>query len=161
MQTNAWREASETFKMVEKSSGLYADSQDLSKESLKGEQLPYKSPAVAGTLAAIIPGLGHVYNNRYRNGMVAFLLNGLFIRAAVESFDEDLEVLGGILAFLELGRYSGNIYSAVNATHKTNRKVRNDFRRSLPDKLNINLFTSREGLLGLALKIDFLLKYSY
>jgi TolA-binding protein len=155
MQTNEWRDASETFKMVEESSGLYASSQDLSKESLKGEQLPYKSPAVAGTLAAIIPGLGHVYNNRYRNGMVAFLLNGLFIWAAVESFDEDLEVLGGILAFLELGWYSGNIYSAVNATHKTNRKVRNDFRRSLPDKLNINLFTSREGHLGLALKINF------
>ena len=155
VQTNRWLEASETFKMVERGSPLYASSQLLTKETLKGEELPYKNPAVAGTMAAIIPGLGHAYCTRYKDGMVALLLNGLFIWAAVESFDQDHDVLGGILTFLELGWYSGNIYSALNSAHKYNRKVRNDFRRSLPDRLNLNLFTSRDGLLGLALRIDF------
>ncbi|MEE9610697.1 MAG: hypothetical protein V3W19_05565, partial [Desulfatiglandales bacterium] len=96
----------------------------------------------------------HVYSNRYKDGLAAFLLNGLFILAAVEAFDEDLNVLGGMLIFLELGWYTGNIYSAVNTAHKYNRKARNDFRRSLPDRLNLNLFTTRDGL-GVALKIDF------
>jgi hypothetical protein len=87
--------------------------------------------------------------------MVAFLLNGLTIWAAVEAFDQDLDVLGGVLVALELGWYSGNIYSAVNSAHKYNRKVRADFRRSLSDTLNLNLFTSKDIPLGLVLKIEF------
>lgn len=155
MGEDRWQEASETFKMVEEKSPLYVNSQDLSIKSLKGETLPRKDPTSAGILAAVLPGLGHVYGERYRDGMVAFLLNGLFIWAAVESFDQDHDVLGGILTFLEVGWYSGNIYSAVNGAHKYNRKIRNEYRKSLPDQLDLNLFTTRAGHLGLALKFDF------
>ena len=155
MKADKWREASETFMMVEKSSPLYPSSQDLSKISLKGEELPYKNPTTGGIMAGILPGLGHAYCNRYKDGVVALLLNGLTIWAAIEAFDEDLDVLGSILIFLELGWYTGNIYSAVNSAHKYNRKVRNDFRWSLPDRLNLSLFTTRDGHLGVALKIDF------
>jgi outer membrane protein assembly factor BamD (BamD/ComL family) len=153
MKSDQWREASETFMMVEKGSRLYLNSQDLAKLSLKGEALPYKKPATAGALA-ILPGLGHLYCERPKDALVAFLLNGLTVWAAVEAFDEDLQVLGGLLLFLEVGWYAGNIYSAINSAHKYNRKVRNDFRRSLPDRLNLNLFTTRGGL-GLALKMEF------
>ncbi len=153
MKEDKWQEASETFMMVEKSSPLYLNSQDLAEMSLKGEALPYKNPQTAGVLA-ILPGLGHLYCERPKDALVAFLLNGVTIWAAVEAFDEDLQVLGGILILLEVGFYAGNIYSAVNSAHKFNRKVRNDFRRSLPDRLNLNLFTTRGGL-GLALKMDF------
>ncbi len=153
MKEDKWREASETFMMVEKSSLLYPNSQDLAKMSLKGEALPYKNPTTAGGLA-VLPGLGHLYCERPKDALVSFLLNGLTIWAAIEAFDEDLQVLGGILLLLEVGWYTGNIYSAVNSAHKYNRKVRNDFRRSLPDRLNLNLFTTRGGL-GLALKVDF------
>lgn len=155
MKADKWREASETFMMVEKSSPLYPSSQDLSKISLKGEELPYKNPTTGGIMAGILPGLGHAYCNRYKDGVVALLLNGLTIWAAIEAFDEDLDVLGSILIFLELGWYTGNIYSAVNSAHKYNRKVRNDFRWGLPDRLNLSLFTTRDGHLGVALKIDF------
>ncbi|MGD8230241.1 MAG: tetratricopeptide repeat protein, partial [Desulfobacteraceae bacterium] len=153
MKADNWREASETFMRVEKGSPLYPHSQDLAKLSLKGEALPYKKPATAGVLA-ILPGLGHLYCERPKDALVSFLLNGLTIWAAIEAFDEDLEVLGGLLLLLEVGWYAGNIYSAVNSAHKYNRKVRNDFRRSIPDRLNLNLFATRGGL-GLALKMDF------
>jgi len=153
MKEDKWREASETFMMVDKSSLLYPNSQDLAKMSLKGEALPYKGPATAGVLA-VLPGLGHLYCERPKDALVSFLLNGLTIWGAVEAFDEDLEVLGGMLLLLEMGWYTGNIYSAVNSAHKYNRKVRNDFRQSLPDRLNLNLFTTRGGL-GLALRVDF------
>lgn len=153
MKEDKWREASETFMRVEKSSPLYPNSQELAEVSLKGEALPYKKPATAGVLA-ILPGLGHLYCGRPKDALVAFLLNGLTIWAAVEAFDEDLQVLGSILLLVEVGWYTGNIYSAVNSAHKYNRKVRNDFRRDLPDRLNLNFFTTRGGL-GLALKMDF------
>jgi len=155
MGEDRWKEASEAFKMVEEKSPLYDSSQDLSTKSLKGETLPRKDPTSAGILAAVLPGLGHVYGERYRDGLVSFILNGLFIWAAVESFDQDHDVLGGILTFLEAGWYSGNIYSAVNGAHKYNRKIRNEYRKDLPDRLDLNLFTTRDGHIGLAFKFDF------
>jgi len=154
MQENKWGDASEVFEKVEKDSLFYASSRELAEQSLKGEELPEKNPAYAGTLA-IVPGLGHVYVSRYRDAIVSFLLNGLFIWAAVQAFNSDQDVLGGILTFIELGFYSGNIYSAVNAAHKHNRKVRNDFRGNLKDRLDLNLFTARKGQIGLALTFQF------
>ncbi|MFC1581187.1 tol-pal system YbgF family protein [Thermodesulfobacteriota bacterium] len=154
LQANEWHNAEQTFKMVGRNSPLYPSAQDLSARSLEGENLSLKNPTTAGMLA-IIPGLGHVYCNRYKDALVAFLLNGLFIWATVEAFDEDLPVLGGILAFVGLGFYGGNIYSAVNAAHKHNRKVRDDFRKSLSDRFDLGLFTTRQGHIGLAFRVEF------
>lgn len=154
MRKNKWREASEVFEKVEKDSLFYESSRELAEQSLKGEGLPEKNPTYAGTLA-IVPGLGHVYVSRYRDATVSFLVNGLFIWAAVQAFHSDQDVLGGILTFIELGFYSGNIYSAVNAAHKHNRKVQNDFRESLKDRLDLNLFTARKGQIGLTLTFQF------
>jgi len=155
MQENKWREASEDFKKVEKKSRLYDSAKYLSAESLKGELLPYKDPVYAGIMAGIIPGLGHAYVSRYKDAIVAFLLNGLFIWATIESFHQDHNVLGGILAFFELGWYTGNIYSAVNVTHKWNRKVRDDFRKGFRDRFDLHLLTSKKGPTGLALTFRF------
>lgn len=154
MKENRWKDASELFMRVGKGSELYGSSRQLSTESLKGEMLPYKDPTYAGVMA-IVPGLGHVYVSRYKDAAVAFLLNGLFIWAAVEAFRNNNTVLGGVLTFFELGWYSGNIYSAVNVTHKYNRKVRDDFRNSLRDRFDIRLLTSKKGPVGLALTFRF------
>jgi len=155
MKQDKWGEASETFMKVEEESPLYAHSRDLSEMSLKGQALPRKNPTAAGILSGILPGLGHAYCDRYKDGAVALLLNGLTIWASLEAFDEDLDVLGGALMFLELGWYTGTVYSAVNSAHKYNRKVRNDFRRGLPDGTNLGLFSTMDGSTGVALKIDF------
>ena len=155
MQAGRWRDASETFRKVGTDSTFYDSSRTLSEQSLKGEELPSKSPVCAGTLAALIPGMGHAYVSRYRDAAVAFVLNGLFIWATVESFHQDHEVLGGILATLEAGWYTGNIYSAVNCAHKYNRKKEDDFRKSLKDQLSLHLFTADKGCVGLVLKFPF------
>ncbi len=155
LQENKWREASEAFSEVENSSPLYIHSMDLAQRALQGEDLPYKNPTTAGIMAGILPGLGHAYSNRYRDGFIALLLNGLFIWAAVESFDQNHEVLGGMITFLEAGWYAGNIYSAVNSAHKYNRKIRIDFFRSLPDNLDLDLYSGRNNRLGIALRFDF------
>ncbi len=155
MREDRWRDASEVFMKVGRGSPLYGSSQELAVESLKGEALPYKDPTSAGVMAGIIPGLGHAYVSRYTDAVVAFLLNGLFIWAAVEAFNNNNTVLGGILTFFELGWYTGNIYSAVNVTHKYNRKVRDDFRNSLKDRFDLHLLSSRKGPIGLALTFSF------
>jgi TolA-binding protein len=154
LQAERWQEASRVFKGVEENSPLYPSAQDLALKSLMGEELSFKDPAVAGALA-IIPGLGHVYTNRYKDALISFLLNGLLIWATVEAFNESHEVLGGILGFVGLGFYSGNIYSAVSSAHKYNLKAKEDFRQGLPDSFNLNLLMSRDGHLGLALSVRF------
>ena len=154
LQTGKWHEASETFKTVGAGSPLFPNAQDLSAKSPGGELLPYKDPTTAGALS-VVPGLGHAYCERYKDGLVAFLLNGLFIWATIEAFHEDQEVLGAVLGFVELGFYSGTIYSAVNSAHKHNRKLEDDFLRGLPDAVDLNFFATKEGHIGLALKFTF------
>jgi tetratricopeptide (TPR) repeat protein len=154
MQTGKWQEASETFKTVGAGSPLFLNAQDLSVKSLGGEQLPYKDPTIAGAMS-VVPGLGHAYCERYKDGLVAFLLNGLFVWATIEAFHGDQEVLGAVLGFVELGFYSGTIYSAVNSAHKHNHKVKNDFLQGLPDAIDLSVFATKEGHIGLALKFTF------
>ncbi|MCU0594722.1 MAG: hypothetical protein MUC98_04565, partial [Desulfobacterota bacterium] len=91
----------------------------------------------------------------YKDGVVAFLLNGLFIWATVEAFHQDQEVLGAVLGVIELGFYSGTIYSAVNSAHKHNRKLKQDFLQGLPDAVDLNVFATKEGHIGLALTFTF------
>jgi tetratricopeptide (TPR) repeat protein len=155
MNADMWKDASKTFENVEKESPFYSSAQRLATESLKGETLPQKDPSTAGALAAILPGLGHAYVSRYKDATIAFLVNGLFIWGAVQSFHQDQYVVGGILTFLEIGWYTGNIYSAVNVTRKHNQNVRNDFRDRLEDRLDLNLFTARDGQIGLFLTFNF------
>jgi hypothetical protein len=107
------------------------------------DNLPRKSPAAAGVLAAILPGSGHLYTDRPRDALVAFLLNASFIWASVELFNHDNNVAGGIVAFIELGWYTGNIYSAVGSAHKYNRRVKDGFLQKLKEGSGIFLF--RDG----------------
>ncbi len=155
LKASRWRDAAETFNRVDQDSRFYDSAQDLMKKSQKGELLPLKKPVYAGTMAAIVPGLGHVYVSRYQDAAVSFLLNGVFIWATIEAFQQDHDVLGGVLGALELGWYSGNIYSAVNCTHKYNRKVRNDFLENLTDQFDLGLFADEKGRLGVAVQIRF------
>jgi len=59
------------------------------------------------------------------------------------------------LGFVELGLYSGTFYSAVNSAHKHNRKLKNDFLQGLPDAVDLKIFATKEGHIGLALKFTF------
>ncbi len=155
MRENKWKAASQIFMGTENTSPYYPGAMTLARESLKGDALHLKSPKIAGTLAAVLPGLGHAYVGRYRDGGVAFVLNALFIWAAVEAFHEDQHALGGMLTFLELGWYSGNIYSAVNASHKHNRKIRMDFRSRLKDELDLKLLLTPDRQVGLSVNFHF------
>jgi tetratricopeptide (TPR) repeat protein len=98
------------------------------------EKLPHKSPFLAGTFSAVLPGAGQIYTERYADGIMSFLFNGMFIWGAVESFQNGQNVTGGILTFFELGWYSGNIYNAVNNAHKFNKRQKTDFIEKLKDK---------------------------
>ncbi len=150
-----WEEAARAFEAVGPASPLRASAHTLALRAPAGQDLVLRSPVTAGSLAALLPGLGHVYLGRPKDGAVAFVLNGVFTWAALEAFSRDLEVLGAILSFAEIGWYTGNIYSAVNAAHKRNRKVRRDFIDSLEDRLDLRRLAKRRRGVALSLHVPF------
>ena len=91
--------------------------------------LPRKSPGLAGTLSAMLPGAGHLYCDRPRDGVVSLVLNGVFLWGTYAAIQEEQWALAGILGFFELGWYSGNIVSSANAAHKWNRREQGRFLR--------------------------------
>lgn len=152
MEAGRWQDASRVFSEVPETSPLRERALTLSEMSLRGEALPSKSPWTSGILAGVLPGLGHAYCKRYQDATVSLVINGLFTWAAIEAFERDHDALGGLLGFMELGWYTGNIYSAVNCAHRANRKTREDFLSKLPGRLGA--FSTKKDL-GLAFRFTF------
>jgi hypothetical protein len=96
--------------------------------ALQTEPLPTpKSPRLAGILAGILPGAGHLYVGQPQHALTAFLLNGSFLTGAAFAFREGLVAVGAILLYFETGWYLGNINSAVDAAHSANRQQQSAF----------------------------------
>jgi hypothetical protein len=51
--------------------------------------------------------------------------------AAYESFDDGNDALGGVITFVGLGFYAGNIYGATTSAHKYNRNKERGFIENL------------------------------
>ena len=83
----------------------------------------YKSPWLAGTMSAAIPGSGSFYSGRYIEGTYAFFLTFLFGLAAHDAVQNDQPELATVFGFFTLTFYGGSIYTAVNSVHKTNDKM--------------------------------------
>jgi outer membrane protein assembly factor BamD (BamD/ComL family) len=132
LEMDEWEKAQASFDKISSRNRDTYRLKQLSEDINKREFLKIKNPATAGWLA-VIPGAGHLYCERYRDALIAFLLNGAMIYAAYEAFDHDNEGLGGLITFFEIGLYGGNIYSAVNSAHNHNRKQKKDFFQYLKD----------------------------
>ncbi len=71
-----------------------------------------KSVGKAQMLNGLIPGTGYLYLGQTQSAITAFLLNGLFIAAAVNFFIHDQIAAGIICTSFEAGWYFGGIFGA-------------------------------------------------
>ncbi|MBI5062704.1 MAG: tetratricopeptide repeat protein [Desulfatitalea sp.] len=110
----------------------------LEAELARSDEIPLKSPALAGTLS-ILPGAGQLYCGRYEDALAALVVNGGLFLAAYESFDHDLNALGALLSIAGLGFYTANIYGAVTDAHKYNQARRQDFVDQLRQQMSISI----------------------
>ena len=157
LEMGLWEKARKYFKEISPKNMERYSLKEIMMELDTKLPLKRKNPTTAGLLA-IIPGAGHLYCERKKDALISFLLNGAMIYAAYEAFDHDLDVIGGIISFFELGFYSGNIYSAVNSAHKYNRDKKSKFLDHLKKntKVNISLSKHHDGeSLILACKFSF------
>jgi tetratricopeptide (TPR) repeat protein len=155
MDTGDYHQAVATLEKIPPGSLRYATAQSLIKAL---EERPYqapKSPEAAGTLAALLPGAGHLYVGRPAEAATSFLLNGLFIWGAVAAFTHDSPVLGGILVFFELGWYQGGIRSAAAAAREVNAEAEKRYRQELRRdyRLSFGIFPGRDQVL-FAVRLD-------
>ncbi len=108
-----------------------------------------RSPFLAGTMSTVVPGLGQVYAGRYADGLIAFVVNGLFLYSIYETFDRRPVVadnpVGIMLVLFESGWYTGNIYSAVNSAHRSNNERRSAVLRDLRKNLWVQAAPHRDG----------------
>lgn len=114
-----WQNAREAFRQIRVESRPEYRIERILSEVDRLTPVPRKNPTLAGGLS-IVPGLGYLYVGRYRDALTAFLINTGLILASVESFGNDSPALGGVLAFVGAGFYSGNIYGAAGSAHKYN-----------------------------------------
>jgi len=121
----------------------------------KDKVIAQKKPGLAGFLS-IIPGGGYLYCERYKDALIAFLANSVLMVAAYESFDEDLDALGGIISFVELGFYAGNIFGAAAAARKYNTMKTRQFIDHLKKNTKITFSTGyRNQAMMLSLQYRF------
>ena len=119
LQSN-WADAR---KLYNENKTLYAH-KDNSYQSLllRAENMPHKNPALATTLSAVVPGLGKVYADDWKDGAVAFLFVGSSALQSYWGFHEKgtRSVYGWIFGGLALGYYTGNVYGSYKAAKRFN-----------------------------------------
>lgn len=79
-----------------------------------------KTPWVAGTLSALVPGAGQVYNGNYQSAAFSFVLNALFLASTVEFSREGLEAPALASGMVFSVTYLGNIIGSVQASRALN-----------------------------------------
>jgi tetratricopeptide (TPR) repeat protein len=99
-------------------------------------EVPRKSPAVAGVMSAVVPGSGYMYAGRYGDGVVALIVNGLFIAGTVAAIHQENYAVAAIVGGIGLPFYVGNIYGSANAATKWNISVRKEFREKIAVSLD-------------------------
>jgi len=154
IETSSWEKARLYFSKISAKNKTKYRLERLSTELNKEKSIPKKDPGLAGFLS-IMPGAGYFYCERYQDALIAFLLNGGLICAAYESFDDNNNALGGVIAFVEFGFYAGNIYGAVTSAHKYNRKQTGQFIEKLKNNTKINLFADVKNK-GICLAFEFM-----
>jgi tetratricopeptide (TPR) repeat protein len=126
IETADWQKAKIAFQQLSRTGNDQYRSDKMLSALDATDTLPQKNPHVSG-LFSIIPGAGHLYCGRPRDATIAFFLNAALAASAWQAFDKEMPWLGGLISFVEIGVYSGTVYSAVSSAHKYNRQKKIDF----------------------------------
>jgi predicted negative regulator of RcsB-dependent stress response len=150
-----FKDARLAFEKVAGGHGLAQPAAWLSKKMVEADDLPSKSPALAGILS-LIPGLGHVYLGEYSIAITAFVWNGLFGYATYDAFRRKNYGIGAVLATMELLWYSGTIYGAASGAERFNRDARLNFLDELENGAGLDIpFPDPAAVGGILMKGEF------
>ena len=139
LKQKRWSEASEVFKTLQASdvmsikekAVLYHDYAE------QGKHLSTRSPFLAGTLSAIVPGAGRLYTGRLGDALASLFTVGFTGWQAYDGFRRDgiSSAKGWTLGTLCGIFYVGNIYGSVISARVYNRHVTEEFLATLTVEL--------------------------
>ncbi len=98
-----------------------------------GNNLPRKSPALAGLMSAVVPSTGKLYVGRRSDAIVSLTLMGSAAWMSYRGFrDNGMDsIKGWSFATISSFFYLGNIYGSVGAAQNHNRSARSDLGKQL------------------------------
>jgi len=99
------------------------------------QKLKQKSPLLASTLSALIPGLGKVYINRAGDALYSFSMINLAALVSYKAFESALYVSGVITSGITVSFYLGTVYGSYIGAKLHNQQIYHDWRERL-EKLN-------------------------
>jgi len=150
-----WLEADQALSQVGSEDLFYARAKKVQQIVAEESEAKRKDPSLAGFLAALLPGAGHLYCDRPRDAAIAFVFTGAFAWATYEAFNQDHEGVGVGLALVTAAFYGGNIYSAVNVAHKYNDREEQRQQERLAPYGKISFDQPREPSVSLSLQFFF------
>lgn len=103
--------------------------------SVKASSMRFKSPFLAGTLSAIVPGTGKVYTKNTGDGIIAFLFVAGNAWQAYRGFSQSgvNSAYGWIFSTLSASFYIGNIFGSAKAAKVYNRNRKNEIDKQVYD----------------------------
>ena len=150
-----WLEADQALSQVGSEDWFYARAKNVQQIVAEESETKQKNPSLAGLLAALLPGAGHLYCDRPRDAAIAFVFTGAFAWATYEAFNQDHEGVGVGLGLITAAFYGGNIYSAVNVAHKYNDREEQRQQERLAPYGKISFDQPRAPSVSLSLKFYF------
>ena len=92
---------------------------------------PYKSPALAGILSAVVPGSGKMYVGEWGDGITALLATGLLAFLAYDNFRAVHETRAWIFTGIGAFFYAGNIYGSIASAQIFNTRINFEFNEGI------------------------------
>lgn len=126
---NQWTEASsfvdEHLEVLDKSKRFIG----LNNIVLKGLNTNYKSPILAASISAVVPGGGKVYSGRWKDAIYSFLFVTTSSWFTYKSYQNNgFSINSVLLGSFALSFYSADIYGSVQSAKKFNQKKNLSFR---------------------------------
>lgn len=104
------------------------------------ENLPIKSPYLAGILSSIIPGSGKFYTKQYSDGITSFFLITLTGFLSIHNFSKGNNSSGILFSIPTLFFYAGNVYGSITSAKRYNEMIKLNFAHKFDEYLKNNSF---------------------
>ena len=108
----------------------------------KKSSIKLKSPAVAVTMSALLPGLGQAYSKHYSDALVTLLINGLFIGGSVAAWHNHYKVTSVLCVTMGVTYYLGNLYNAGLFVYQYNNYRKDTFAKEIREELGLKVWFS-------------------
>ena len=96
----------------------------------------YKSPLLAGSISAIVPGGGKAYSGHWIDAIYSFLFVTTSSWLTYKSYQKNgFSFNSALIGSVALTFYSANIYGSVKSAKKYNQKINQSFRNEAEDIL--------------------------